>query len=162
MNVAKCLILMLGWMNIRRCARNDVWIAFLVMIFEILQGWPPFFPPPNFPICQNGEEQQSPELATPSNDRVQNLPPSKNGRVQNLPPLNSPKFWTLPIFGCGKFWTLSFQRVAQFRFFSILAHREIRGGGREWRSILYHFKLWLHTALLSTAVLAKVASSCVN
>ena len=43
------------------------------------------FPPPNFPICQNEEKQQSTELATPSNDRVQNLPCSKKGRVQNLP-----------------------------------------------------------------------------
>ena len=78
------------------------------------------------------EKKQSPELATPSNDRVQNLPPLKNGRVQNLPPLNSPKFWTLPIFGGGKLWTQSFQRVASSGLccFSPFWHIGKLGGGK--------------------------------
>ena len=107
-----------------------------------VQGGQLFLPPPYFPMCQNGEKQQSPELATPLNEyskRVQNLPPSKNGRVQNLPPLNS-KFLTLPIFGGGKFWTLIISEGGQFRtllFFFILAHREIRGW-QEKRATLYN------------------------
>ena len=39
-------------------------------------------------MCQNGEQQQSPELATPRNDRVHNL-----GKF------NGGKFWTMPIMG---------------------------------------------------------------
>ena len=69
----------------------------------MVQGVSLFLPPPNFPMCKNGEKKQSPELATP-----------KNGRVHNLPPLNSPKFMTLPFFGSGKLWTLSFLECGQF------------------------------------------------
>ena len=61
-----------------------------------LQGVSSFLPLHNFRMCQN-QENTSPELATPKNTRVLNLPPRKSGRVQNLTPLNTPKFWTLVI-----------------------------------------------------------------
>ena len=94
-----------------------------ILVALVKQGGKLFLPPPNFPMCQNGEKQQSPELATPSNGRVQDLPPSKNGRVQDLPPLNSPKFWTLPFFGGGKFLTI-ISEGGQFRtlFFLLFWH----------------------------------------
>ena len=50
----------------------------------------------------------SPNLATPWNYKVQNLPPPKYGRVQNLPPLNSQKFRTLLFQGMAssEFWVI--------------------------------------------------------
>ena len=116
-------------------------------------------PPSYFPMCQNGEKQQSPELATPLNEyskRVQNLPPSKNGGVQNLPPLNS-KFLALPIFGGGKFWTQSFQSVASSGLccFSPFWHIGKLGGGKKSGPpciiIITYKQLWWYDLQLDAA-----------
>ena len=47
----------------------------LAAVKAVVQGGPLFLPPPNFPMFQNGVKQLSPELATPSSDRVQNFTP---------------------------------------------------------------------------------------
>ena len=100
-------------------AKEHHWIPFPVSLVceeqTIIQGGPLFLPPPNFPMCQNGEKQQSPELATPSNDRVQSLPPPKIGRVHNFGEFRGGKFWILPFSEGDKFWTLSFEGVPSSR-----------------------------------------------
>jgi len=48
-------------------------------------------------------KNNSPELATPANNRVQNLPPLKIGRVQNFGEFRGGKSWTLPFFVGGEF-----------------------------------------------------------
>ena len=41
---------------------------FFVRIMYVVQGVPLFLPPPYLPMCQNGEKQHNPELATLKND----------------------------------------------------------------------------------------------
>ena len=101
-----CLILLTWWISPGSNNQQLFWLLshptdltdYSLRALSVLQGGPLFLPPPNFPMCQNGENNRVLNWPPSEITRVQNLPPPKIGRVQNFGEFRGGKFWTLPLF----------------------------------------------------------------